>query len=46
MRLGRHAEAGTAFARALGLATNDADRRHLASRLAACKSDVLQSGYK
>jgi len=33
-RLGRRGEAATAFARALGLASNDAERRFLARRLA------------
>jgi RNA polymerase sigma-70 factor, ECF subfamily len=33
VRLGRHAEAESAFRRALQLATNDVDRRHLSRRL-------------
>jgi RNA polymerase sigma-70 factor (ECF subfamily) len=33
-RLGRHAEAATSYREAIGLATNDAERRYLERRLA------------
>jgi RNA polymerase sigma-70 factor (ECF subfamily) len=37
-RLGQHAEAAKAYRAALGLVTNPAERRYLASRLASCEA--------
>ncbi|MFI7277318.1 RNA polymerase sigma factor [Streptomyces sp. NPDC049879] len=43
-RLGRHAEAATAYGEALALATSDTDRRYLAARLAAATESAAGGG--